>query len=87
MEDCEFVFGKDGGGGEGSGGGGGGKGYDPFIDRSKVRILLCDNDPKSSEEVLDLLCKCSYQGKDCSLYYYFLLIVINFGLFLCSLVV
>lgn len=33
-----------------------------FLDRSKVRILLCDNDPKSSQEVLQLLCKCSYQG-------------------------
>ncbi|KAL3335534.1 hypothetical protein AABB24_031650 [Solanum stoloniferum] len=34
---------------------------DEFIDRSKVRILLCDNDAKSSEEVFTLLCKCSYQ--------------------------
>lgn len=41
------------------GGGGGGEG---FIDRSKVRILLCDNDESSSEEVLRLLLKCSYQG-------------------------
>ncbi|XP_076937391.1 two-component response regulator-like APRR1 [Bidens hawaiensis] len=32
-----------------------------FIDRSKVRILLCDNDTKSSQEVVHLLCKCSYQ--------------------------
>ncbi|KAD7116791.1 hypothetical protein E3N88_04059 [Mikania micrantha] len=32
-----------------------------FIDRSKVRILLCDNNLKSSEEAFDLLCKCSYQ--------------------------
>ncbi|XP_009791525.1 two-component response regulator-like APRR1 [Nicotiana tabacum] len=32
-----------------------------FIDRSKVRILLCDNDAKSSQEVFTLLCKCSYQ--------------------------
>ncbi|KAK4427888.1 Two-component response regulator-like APRR1 [Sesamum alatum] len=38
-----------------------GKSGDGFIDRSKVRILLCDNDDKSSEEVLTLLCKCSYQ--------------------------
>ncbi|KAL3513143.1 hypothetical protein ACH5RR_025860 [Cinchona calisaya] len=36
-------------------------GGDGFIDRSKVRILLCDNDSKSSEEVFTLLCKCSYQ--------------------------
>lgn len=35
---------------------------DGFIDRSKVRILLCDSDAKSSEEVFTLLCKCSYQG-------------------------
>ncbi|KAL4361892.1 hypothetical protein GQ457_04G016100 [Hibiscus cannabinus] len=32
-----------------------------FIDRSKVRILLCDNDAKSCEEVFSLLLKCSYQ--------------------------
>ncbi|XP_075479563.1 two-component response regulator-like APRR1 [Primulina tabacum] len=38
-----------------------GKSGDVFIDRSKVRILLCDNDDKSSEEVYTLLCKCSYQ--------------------------
>ncbi|KAL5722952.1 Tor complex Tor2 interacting protein 1 [Ranunculus cassubicifolius] len=33
----------------------------PYLDRSKVRILLCDNDAKSSKEVFTLLCKCSYQ--------------------------
>ncbi|KAK6123048.1 hypothetical protein DH2020_043200 [Rehmannia glutinosa] len=38
-----------------------GKNGDGFIDRSKVRILLCDNDERSSEEVFTLLCKCSYQ--------------------------
>ncbi|KAF5190112.1 Two-component response regulator-like aprr1 [Thalictrum thalictroides] len=32
-----------------------------YLDRSKVRILLCDNDAKSSKEVFTLLCKCSYQ--------------------------
>ncbi|KAK4362253.1 hypothetical protein RND71_017494 [Anisodus tanguticus] len=37
------------------------KSGDGFIDRSKVRILLCDNDAKSSQEVFTLLCKCSYQ--------------------------
>ncbi|KAL9266021.1 Two-component response regulator-like APRR1-like protein [Drosera capensis] len=42
-------------------GGGGGKHCDPFIDRSKVRILLCDNDTRSATEVLELLCRCSYQ--------------------------
>ncbi|KAI5330120.1 hypothetical protein L3X38_029517 [Prunus dulcis] len=42
-------------------GGGGGGGGDGFIDRSKVRILLCDNDEHSSEEVFALLMKCSYQ--------------------------
>ncbi|MQL92729.1 hypothetical protein Taro_025360 [Colocasia esculenta] len=31
-----------------------------FIDRSKVRILLCDGEPKSSREIFELLCKCSY---------------------------
>lgn len=35
---------------------------DGFIDRSKVRILLCDNDLNGSGEVFTLLCKCSYQG-------------------------
>ncbi|XP_022738610.1 two-component response regulator-like APRR1 isoform X2 [Durio zibethinus] len=39
---------------------GGGGGYG-FTDRSKVRILLCDNDTKSCEEVFSLLLKCSYQ--------------------------
>ncbi|XP_028763487.1 two-component response regulator-like APRR1 [Neltuma alba] len=34
---------------------------DDLIDRSKVKILLCDNDTKSSEEVLTLLSGCSYQ--------------------------
>ncbi|CAO2826815.1 unnamed protein product [Amaranthus hypochondriacus] len=38
-----------------------GKTNDQFIDRSKVRILLCDNDSKSAQEVFSLLCKCSYQ--------------------------
>ncbi|KAF6156184.1 hypothetical protein GIB67_008001 [Kingdonia uniflora] len=33
----------------------------PFVDRSKVQILLCDNDAKSSEEVLALLSNCYYQ--------------------------
>ncbi|KAI9117167.1 hypothetical protein K1719_011333 [Acacia pycnantha] len=37
------------------------KSGDGFIDRSKVRILLCDNDAKSSEEVSTLLLNCSYQ--------------------------
>lgn len=51
----------------GSGGGNGKSGGDGFIDRSKVRILLCDNDTKNSEEVLSLLAKCSYQGIFCYL--------------------
>ncbi|KAI7740987.1 hypothetical protein M8C21_026328 [Ambrosia artemisiifolia] len=38
-----------------------GKAGEGFIDRSKVRILLCDNNIKSSQEVFHLLCKCSYQ--------------------------
>ncbi|KAM1398048.1 hypothetical protein ACFX2I_015556 [Malus domestica] len=49
----------------GGGGGGGvcgvGGGADGFIDRSRVRILLCDNNEYSSEEVFTLLVKCSYQ--------------------------
>ncbi|KAI4326614.1 hypothetical protein MLD38_031907 [Melastoma candidum] len=50
------------GGGIGSAGKGvGGGGSEGFIDRSKVRILLCDNDGNSSLEVLSLLLKCSYQ--------------------------
>ncbi|KAM0891921.1 hypothetical protein ACQ4PT_026087 [Festuca glaucescens] len=48
--------GRVGGGGAGVGGGG-----QPFVDRSKVRILLCDSDPDSSQDVLRLLCNCSYQ--------------------------
>uniref|UniRef100_A0A7N0TN36 Two-component response regulator-like APRR1 n=1 Tax=Kalanchoe fedtschenkoi TaxID=63787 RepID=A0A7N0TN36_KALFE len=53
----EFAgLGRDGGGAVGSS-----KKSDGFIDRTKVRILLCDNDPKSSREVVALLCKCSYQ--------------------------
>lgn len=43
-------------------GGNNSKSGDGFIDRSKVRILLCDNDSKSSEEVFTLLLRCSYQG-------------------------
>jgi len=43
-------------------GGNNSKSGDGFIDRSKVRILLCDNDSKSSEEVFTLLLGCSYQG-------------------------
>ncbi|KAG5027971.1 hypothetical protein JHK87_011485 [Glycine soja] len=42
-------------------GGNNSKSGDGFIDRSKVRILLCDNDSKSSEEVFALLLGCSYQ--------------------------
>lgn len=37
------------------------KNSDGFIDRSKVRILLCDSDSNSLDEVFSLLCKCSYQ--------------------------
>nr|AEA92684.1 TOC1 [Phaseolus vulgaris] len=44
-----------------SGGGNHGKSGDGFIDRSKVRILLCDNDSNSSQEVFTLLLGCSYQ--------------------------
>uniref|UniRef100_A0A2P2L7E2 Two-component response regulator-like APRR1 n=1 Tax=Rhizophora mucronata TaxID=61149 RepID=A0A2P2L7E2_RHIMU len=46
---------------EGGGDGGNSKSGDGFIDRSKVRILLCDTDAKCSEEVFTLLLKCSYQ--------------------------
>ncbi|RWW08388.1 hypothetical protein GW17_00028180 [Ensete ventricosum] len=47
---------------EGDGGGGCDAAGQRSFDRSKVRILLCDNDPKSSQEVFQLLLKCSYQG-------------------------
>lgn len=47
---------KESGNGKSVGGSG-----DGFVDRSKVRILLCDNDAKSSQEVFTLLLKCSYQ--------------------------
>ena len=46
-----------------SGGVGGAVGGQSFVDRSKVRILLCDSDPDSSQDVLRLLCDCSYQGQ------------------------
>ncbi|CAL9088798.1 unnamed protein product [Musa acuminata var. zebrina] len=46
---------------EGGSGGDGDAGGHQFLDRSRVRILLCENDPKSSQEVLQLLLKCSYQ--------------------------
>lgn len=51
-------------------GGSNSMGGDGFIDRSKVRILLCDSDAKSSEEVFTLLLKCSYQGKIVIYMYY-----------------
>jgi pseudo-response regulator 1 len=50
------------GGGGGGGGGLGVGGGQQFVDRSKVRILLCDGDATSSREVLRLLCNCSYHG-------------------------
>ncbi|KAL0421925.1 UNVERIFIED_CONTAM: Two-component response regulator-like APRR1 [Sesamum latifolium] len=31
------------------------------IDRSKIRILLCDINAESCQEILALLCQCSYQ--------------------------
>lgn len=52
-------------------GGNNSKSGDGFIDRSKVRILLCDNDSKSSEEVFTLLVNCSYQGMKFILSFYF----------------
>ncbi|GAB2270018.1 Tor complex Tor2 interacting protein 1 [Dionaea muscipula] len=66
MEDSEIGGGRGGRGGDGDRGTvGAGCGNiklgDPLIDRSKVKILLCDNDTKSATEVLELLCKCSYQ--------------------------
>lgn len=57
MEGKEHNMNKESGGGVGNS-----KSGDGLIDRSKVRILLCDNDAKSCEEVLALLLKCSYQG-------------------------
>jgi len=35
---------------------------DGFVDRSKVRILLCDTDSNTSQEVFTLLLRCCYQG-------------------------
>lgn len=58
MERSEMVLSKGGGGG----GGNTGKGGEGFIDRSKVRILLCDSDSKRLDEAFTLLCKCSYEG-------------------------
>jgi hypothetical protein len=54
------------GAGEGDRVGGSGAavaGGQQFVDRSKVRILLCDGGSNSSSEVLRLLCNCSYQGQ------------------------
>lgn len=59
MEKEEVILTKD--GGAAGSGGNNPKSHDAFIDRSKVRILLCDNDHKSSGEILTLLCECSYQ--------------------------
>lgn len=55
-----------------SGGVGNSKSGDGLIDRSRVRILLCDNDTKSSEEVFTLLLKCSYQGIQSSAFFFLL---------------
>jgi hypothetical protein len=46
----------------GTSGGNNGKIGDDFVDRSKVRILLCDTDSNSSQEVFTLLLRCCYQG-------------------------
>ncbi|KAK9926046.1 hypothetical protein M0R45_023300 [Rubus argutus] len=35
------------------------------IDRSRVKILLCDRNPESCEEVSTLLTTCCYQGTFC----------------------
>lgn len=66
--DCKELNLNEDCGGCGSGGKNGGDG---FIDRSKVRILLCDNDSKSSEEVFKLLLKCSYQGTSFFSFFFF----------------
>ncbi|KAJ7529594.1 hypothetical protein O6H91_15G057700 [Diphasiastrum complanatum] len=39
----------------------GSNGKQIVLDRSRVRILLCDKDPITAQEVLDLLRRCSYQ--------------------------
>lgn len=57
MECKEINCNKDCGVGESNRGGGGAG----FVDRSKLKILLCDNDSKSSQEVFTLLLRCSYQ--------------------------
>ena len=81
MESTEVSLNGEGGGGGGnsSKGGGGGGGGDAFIDRSKVRILVCDNDAKSLEEVSTLLLKCSYQG--IYIYCFFLIFLVAFIFF------
>lgn len=56
---------------------GGNSNGEGFIDRSKVRILLCDNDVNSSDEVFTLLCKCSYQGINLICFILFDLFVFN----------
>jgi len=62
---CRFGYGGRRRGDRVGGSGGAGVamgGGQQFVDRSKVRILLCDGDATSSREVLRLLCNCSYQG-------------------------
>ena len=79
MESTEVSLNGEGGGGGGNSSKGGGGGGDAFIDRSKVRILVCDNDAKSLEEVSTLLLKCSYQG--IYLYCFFLIFLVAFIFF------
>ena len=76
MECKEINCNKDCGVGESNRGGGGAG----FVDRSKVKILLCDNDSKSSQEVFTLLLRCSYQGMasfHCFRFCFFLIIDMN----------
>ena len=79
MESTEVSLNGEGGGGGGNSSKGGGGGGDAFIDRSKVRILVCDNDAKSLEEVSTLLLKCSYQG--IYIYCFFLIFLVAFIFF------
>jgi len=58
------------------------KGGDGFIDRSRVRILLCDNDSTSLGEVFTLLSECSYQGM---IYRFVLVLFPKFLFLLCYL--
>lgn len=55
---------------------------DAFNNQSKLKILLCDSDPESCDEISTLLTKCSYQGLLLSMYLILLYHYLQCSLFL-----